>query len=284
MNCEDATLFIQNQEIYLYYRERLINLALSQFRWDGLPDTCDRLFFEKKLLFTGKGAMLKPIGSDDWLSLGFVNNGGLSIYGYPTRILGVGYNSANIETDEWMILYDNMTKQSLLPKIDLYARLMWEVHNTFRSNLKHQNMPYIVKGTKNQEFSIKNLFNRVFGFQPYIITKRQDDLPNIDVLNTNVDFKGPELLDTLKTIWAEALSMLGITAETTKKERMISGELTMNRQEDLISLNSRMLNRIEFCNKMNEKYGMNLSVNLSSQDIELKPFEGDYAMAMLKEG
>lgn len=281
MNFEDTTLVIQNQEIYQYYRERLINLALSQFEWHGLPDTCDRLFFEKKLLFEGKACMLQPTGSDEWMSLGFVNNGDLSVYGYPTSILGVGYNSANIQTDEWMILYDNMTKQTLLPKIDLYARLLWEVHNTFRSNLKHQNMPYIVKCTKNQLSSVQNLFCRIFNFQPYIMTKNAQDMPNIDVLNLGVEFRGNEMLQALKTVWAEALSMLGITAETTKKERLISNEIMINRQEDLISLNSRLLNRVEFCNKMNKKYGLDLSVNLSSENTELNPFKGDYAMQTL---
>lgn len=282
MNYQDTEMFIANQEIYNYYRERLINVALSQFEWQGLPDTCDRLYFEKRLLFDGKAAMLQPIGSDEWLSVGYVNNGSLNVYGYPTSILGVGFNASNIETDTWEFLYDNMTKQSLLPKIDLYARLLWEIHNTFRSNLKHMNMPYIVKGTKNQELSFRNLFNRIFGFQPYILMKRKEDVDNIDVLNLGVDYKGNEILDSLKVVWAEALAMLGITAETTKKERMITGEIVLDRQEDLISLSSRMLNRVEFCNKMNKKYGLNLSVNLSSDDFELQPYQGDYAMQALR--
>lgn len=282
MNYQDTEMFIANQEIYNYYRERLINVALSQFEWQGLPDTCDRLYFEKRLLFDGKAAMLQPIGSDEWLSVGYVNNGSLNVYGYPTSILGVGFNASNIETDTWEFLYDNMTKQSLLPKIDLYARLLWEIHNTFRSNLKHMNMPYIVKGTKNQELSFRNLFNRIFGFQPYILMKRKEDVDNIDVLNLGVDYKGNEILDSLKVVWAEALAMLGITAETTKKERMITGEIVLDRQEDLISLSSRMLNRVEFCNKMNKKYGLDLSVNLSSDDFELQPYQGDYAMQALR--
>lgn len=281
MNYQDTDLFIANQEIYNYYRERLINVALSQFEWHGLPETCDRLYFEKRLLFDGKACMLKPIGSEEWLSLGYVTNGSLNVYGYPTDILGVGFNATNIQPEVWEFLYDNMTKQSLLPKIDLYARLLWEVHNTFRSNLKHQNTPFIVTGTKNQELSFKNLFNRIFGFQPYILMKRPEDAQAIQVLQTGVEYRGNELLDSLKVIWAEALSMLGITAETTKKERLIEGEITMDRQEDLISLNSRLLNRVEFCNKMNEKYGMELSVNLSSEDYELNPFRGDYAMQLM---
>lgn len=281
MNYQDTDLFIANQEIYNYYRERLINVALSQFEWHGLPDTCDRLYFEKRLLFDGKACMLKPIGSDEWLSLGYVTNGSLNVYGYPTDILGVGFNATNIQPEVWEFLYDNMTKQSLLPKIDLYARLLWEVHNTFRSNLKHMNTPYIVTGTKNQELSFRNLFNRLFGFQPYILMKRPEDVNAIQVLQTGVDYQGNELLDSLKVVWSEALAMLGITSETTKKERLIGDEITLNRQEDLISLNSRLLNRVEFCNKMNEKYGLELSVNISSEDFDLASNQGDYAMQML---
>lgn len=281
MNYPDMELFISNQEIYQYYRERLINLALSQFEWHGLPESCDRLYFEKRLLFDGKACFLKPVGSDEWLSLGYVNNGSLDVYGYPTSILGVGYNAANIEADEWEFLYDNMTKQSLLYKIDLYARLLWEVHNTFRSNLNHQITPYLVVTKRDQQLSFKNLFNRIFGFQQVIELRNNFDPDAIKTLDTKVDFRGLELLDCLKVVWAEALAMLGITAETTKKERLIGDEITMNRQEDLISLNSRLMNRVQFCNKMNEKYGMNLSVNLSSQDTELQPFQGDYTMGAL---
>lgn len=273
MRRADKNLIVENSEIYMYYRERLINLALSQFEWHGLPETCDRLYFEKSLLYNGKACMLKPIGTDFWLSVDYIYKGTLDVYGYPTDIRGVGYGKYNlIETDTWEILFDNMTWASLMPKIDLYARLLWEVHNTYRSNLKQQITPYLVLTTRNESLGIKNLFNRIFGFQPVVEVKNSFDPSNIQTLDTRVEYKGTELLENLKTLWAEALSMLGITAETTKKERLISDELTINRQEDIISLNSRLLNRVDFCNKMNKKYGMTLSVNISSQDISFTPY------------
>lgn len=279
----DKQLVIDNSEIYLYYRERLINLALSQFEWHGLPETCDRLFFEKSLLYNGKACMIKPTGTDFWLSVDYIYKGNLDVYGYPTAIRGVGYGSHSlIEGDEWEILFDNMTWASLIPKIDLYARLLWEVHNTYRSNLQQQITPYLVLTTRNESLSIKNLFNRILGFQPVVEVKNSFDKDSIQTLDTRVDFKGTELLDNLKVIWAEALSMLGITAETTKKERLLNNEITIDRQEDIISLNSRLLNRVDFCNKMNKKYGFDLSVNISSQDYELRPF-GDYATQALNQ-
>ena len=115
MRRQDKQLVIENAEIYQYYKERLINMALAQFEWHGLPDTCDRLYFERRMLFDGTAAMFKPTGTDFWVTAGYVQKTGINgqafdIYGYPTAILGVGYNAVNIETDEWMILFDNMTK------------------------------------------------------------------------------------------------------------------------------------------------------------------------------
>lgn len=284
MRREDTELVIDNAEIYHYYRERLINVALASFEWHGLPETCDRRYLERTLLYSGKAAFLIPRGiSNTWLSVDFLNIGDFDVYGYPTNIVGIGYNAKNIETDTWEILYDNMTWTTLLPKIDLYARLLWECHNTFRSNLMQQNTPYIVATTKNQTLSFKNFFNRVFGFQKTIEVKNTENIDDcIKTFNLGVEFKGLDMLQCLKAIWAEALSMLGIAAETTKKERLIKDEITINRQESLISLNARLLNRVDFCNKMNSKYGMNLSVNLSSEDFEFKAF-GDMSMEYIED-
>ena len=223
-----------------------------------------------------------PTGTDIWLSLGYVLKGGLNVYGYPQdiRLISANGKMNPIDVDKYEFLYDNMTFTSLIPKIDLYARLLWEVHNTYRSNLQQQITPYLVLTTKNESLGIKNLFNRILGFQPVVEVRNSFDPQAIQTLDTRVDFKGVDILQNLKLLWAEALSMLGITAETTKKERLLNNEITLDRQEDIISLNSRLLNRVEFCNKMNKKYGFELSVNLSSDDFELKPY-GDYATQAL---
>lgn len=285
MRREDRQLVINNSEIYAYYRERLINLALAQFEWHGLPETCDRLYFEKSLLLNGKAAIGRVTGTDIWLSLDYVYKGGLDVYGYPTDIRLVPANGQHglIEVDEWEFLYDNMTRASLMPKIDLYARLLWEVHNTYRSNLQQQITPYIIATPKNELLSFRNIFNRILGFDPVIETKSNFDPDAIKTIDTRVDFHGTELLENLKVVWAEALSMLGITAETTKKERLLNNEITMDRQEDIITLNARLMNRVDFANKMNKKYGFDLSVNLSSNDLKLNPYPGDMAIETLDE-
>lgn len=280
-NFEDTMMVIDNQRIYQYYKGRLINLALAQFIWEGLPETCDRLYFEKQLLFTGKAAMLKPIGSDEWLSLGYVTDGNLSVYGYPTKIKGVGFNNANIPTEEWEFLYDNMTKQPLLEGIDLYSRLLAEIHATFRCNVQKQNTPYVITGSKYQELSFKNIFLKIFGHAPYIMLKKPEDLQSIQVLDLKVNFYGKELLEVLKITWDEAIAMLGIAPAgglNDKKERLITDEVEMAREENIVARNARELNRKEFCKKM-KKHGLDLDVHMATMlDTDLPTEMADLEM------
>ncbi|MBO5675748.1 MAG: hypothetical protein J6S07_05420 [Bacteroidaceae bacterium] len=283
MTFEDSLMLIDNQRIKNYYKNRLINLALAQFEWDGLPDTCDRLYFEKQLLFTGKAAMLKPVGSDEWLSLGYVTIGNLSVYGYPTKIRGVGFNNANIETKEWEFLYDNMTKQSLLDAIDLYASLLAEILATFRCNVQKQNTPYIVTGSKYQELSFKNIFLKIFGHAPYLMLKKPEDKEAIDVLDLKVNFYGKDLMEVLKITWDEAISMLGIAPAgglNDKKERLITDEVDMAREENVVCRNARLMNREQFCDKM-KKHGVNLSVNMVT-DLDARFVEFDHSVGHMQ--
>lgn len=282
----DDFLIIQNSDIYRGYRERLINLALSQFKWHGLPDTCDSMYFEKSLLFNGKACLCKPKGTDFWLSLDYIYKGRLDVYGYPTDIRGVGFGTNNlIEVDDWEIIFDNRDMTSIMPLIDYYAKQMWEVHQTYRSNLQQQINPYIVATKDTQKNSFLNFFNRFKGFQPVIYVDKHSEIDEcIKTLDCHSDFHGTELTENLKFWWSEALSVLGITAETTKKERLIGDEIALNRMEDMISLNSRLMNRVELCNKMNAKYGWNLSVNLSSDEPNISDdLQFDYSSEVLEE-
>jgi hypothetical protein len=70
--------------------------------------------------------------------------------------------------------------------------------------------------------------------------------------------------------------MLGITGETTKKERLLDGEIQMNRMQDTITMSSRLLNRVEFANKINKRWGWDVTVNLVAADTEFMPYVDPY--------
>lgn len=265
MRRSDRQLVIENWEIYQFYRNRLENLALSQFEWHGLPDTCDPWYFEKQLLYKGRACFCKPDGTNEIYSLGFVEKGSFDGYGYPDKINGIDFLARQYPTDDFVLIYDNMKKETIIGMIDLYARKLYEADQTIRSNLRQQVTPYIVPATKNSALSIKNIMMRVFGYSPVITIKGTDMnfLKETKPLDLRVDFKGNEINDLKESIWAEALHILGIAPSKTKKERMITGEITMDRQEDIVSIQSRLLQRVRFCDKINKRWGLDVNVNLT---------------------
>lgn len=309
--CKTMMTDIKNIELYNYYLERLVNIALAQFEWHGLPETCDRLYMESVALYRGSVAMYVPKGTDFWLSTGYMpysgtgnidaraardyvdlsydnnretymryfnNPGNFDVYGYPVNIIGYGFNGQQSvpEDGQWQIFYDNMTKLPLFPKIRVYAQLMYEIHSTMRNNTMQQNTPYMILSSKDKEFSWRKIMESVFKFFPVLNLGNSIDFEQeVKVLDLKVDFKGNDLMLLMQDTWREALAMLGISSQNTKKERLITGEIMMDRQADLISLNARLLNRVNFCNKMNEKYGLDMSVNLSSTDVDFETIFGD---------
>lgn len=320
------TMIIRIYDIYMYFYERIINLALSQFEWQGLPDTCDRLYLERCALVNGSAAFSIPKGSDIWLSTGYLpvsgpipnkyineylgvekdrlsevekdylrvvkgerigdierqlatqngyknyikTYGRFDVYGYPVNIRGVGYNAEQWECEKWEIFYDNMTKQSLIPKIDLYAKMLTEIYCTMRNNVRQQNTPYVISTPKNKSYSFKELFRAVFSFEPVIELNSQFTEDEVKVFPLQAPYIGQDLMELAREVWNECLNMLGISTATAKKERLITEEIYLDRQADLLSLNSRLLNRVDFCNKMNRRHGLNLSVNLSTSSMDIE--------------
>lgn len=247
--------------LYQYYRERLVNIALSQFDWDGLPEDCNRRYLEWMLLSTGTAALINPKNTDIWVSLGYTLQGNLDMYGDPADILGVSsIGGPNIVPEHFELLYDNNTKTSLLTGIDLYARLLAETHATMRNNLLQQNRPYIIAAGTNMVQTIRQFFASLFNFSQAISVGTQFDPETVKVLDLPTTPQYNDIMQHLQDIWDEALAMLGVTNMSSKKERMITGEVQMAKQAADITMNSRLMNRVEFCERLNKKYGLNISV------------------------
>lgn len=271
MDFQDAVMFYDNQLITDFYKTRLINIALTQFTYENTPPKFDRLFFEKKMLFDGKACMLHEPITDEWYSLGYASQGKLDLYGYPTEIRGVGYNTANVIPDEFVVFYDNPLRQSIMPYIDMYARQLAECHMTFRVNLDKQNIPFIVTCGRNQQLTYKNMFSRMAGFQRMFFMKRKDEKESIDALKTDVPYIGIELLTSLRALWTQAIMFLGVAPSDNveKKERLNVEEVAFNREESDVAKTARGLGRLEGFKKWNELTGGNVIVHINGADTSL---------------
>lgn len=262
-------------DYYTHNMERLLNIVLAQFDWKGLPDTVDRWYLEMCLAFYGTAAMYKAKDTDLLFASNYTAQG-LTMYGYPAHIRGVtngGYDivtgmstggTIDVEPGEFVVLYDTMTRTPLWKTLDIYAKMLTKVSLAIDLNLQQQYRPYILVGnTDNKALrkTFETFLDGVASYEPALFsTMDPDDIKTIDL---NVPYKGMELEQQRQAIWADAMSELGITIGTTKKERMLGDEIATNREADLSQLNSRLKNRKEFAEKINEKFDLDVEVELT---------------------
>lgn len=274
----DKQQVIQCIALKNYYSRRLENLALTEFQYDNMPDTCDADYLERCFLYKTKASIYRPKELDMLLSTGWLSRGNFNAYGYPTDIVGVDFNGRNIETDEWVIAWDNKERDNTYANIQLYAQQLAEIHQTIRANLFQQRHPLMPAIDKSELLSYQTIYNEIDDFTPFIPVKKGFDTENLNPLDLRIPYIGNELFDTLDRAWGKALNMLGITAETDKKERLISQEISLNRQEDILSLGTRYYTRKKMCEEVNEKFGTNIQVKLAVNDTNLIAREDDMFM------
>lgn len=251
-------------EIYRYYYYFGFTRAASVFGYKNPPEDCDMLYFEQKVVEKTTAALMEP---DDIkghvFSLPYnLYNGYRDFYGYPgDRIIGLTSNQyrTQLYSRNFVVLYDNITRTPIEPFVSMFALLCWEIHNTFRSNLMHQNKPFILSTTPETRLSTDNIWNQFRNFAPYInlrLTKgkKPDDLKNIfQTIDLKTEFRGKDLLECLQTTLDLFDAMVGITSLDGKRERMLSSEVAMNRMGDAVTLNTRYAPRVEFVRKCNER-------------------------------
>lgn len=251
-------------DIYNYYYFFFMMRAASVFGYKNAPKDCDMLFFENKLVERGTAALMRMQNDplDRVFSLPYnLYYGYRDFYGYPSKkIVGLTNNQykTQIYSTDFIVLYDNLQRTPIQPYISMFALLCWEVHNTFRSNLLHQNKPFIIPTTPATRLSTDNIWNQFRNFSPYINVnlskgKNPEEFQKIfQTIDLKVEFRGKDLLECLQTVLDMFDAMVGITASDGKRERMISSEVAMNRMGDAITLNTRYAPRVEFVKKCNE--------------------------------
>ena len=183
-------------DYYRHYMERLTNIVLAQFEWNGLPDTVDRWYLEMCLAFYGTAAMYKAKDTDLLFASNYTAQG-LTMYGYPSHIRGVtngGFDmitgmstggTIDVEEGEFVVLYDTMTRTPLWKTLDIYAKMLTKVSLAIDLNLQQQYRPYILVGnTDNRALrkTFETFLDGVAAYEPALFsTMDPDDIKTIDL-------------------------------------------------------------------------------------------------------
>lgn len=263
------------EEITSFYLDRLQTLAVSAFEYRGLPETMDRRYMEHCILHSGSVCIGDPIAAPGmpvnhyWAQ----DSSGIDQYGYPGGVRMIDARGQSIDTVKYELLFDSprFNSSPMINRLKLYARDLTLLHLSFHRNLKQQMRPFVFAGSKKLSSTMDNIFSELDDFTPYIQISDEIDMDSLQVLQTGVTFQGLDFLEARRQVWADAIGSLGISSETTKKERLITDEVVINRQEDTILLNGRLMQRLETMEKINKRWGLNITVNMSADASSFAP-------------
>lgn len=273
---------ITNNYTYEFYLDRLMELSISMFKWDNLPDSIDARFLETILFQNGSIVFFKdddlenPWSSDKlglatdrvetgtYLALPVAMNGKWNVYNIPTNRRAYASNGYNrdLTQDNSVIIYNNMIRTNSVMTCKLFAMRLWNLDRVIDVNANAQKTPVLITCDENQRLTALNVYQKWDGNEPVIFGDKNLDLKTLQVLRTDAPYVADNLY-TLKTqIWNEALTYLGISnINYQKKERMISDEVLRNMDGTIASRYSRLESRREAVEQINKMFGLDIEVS-----------------------
>lgn len=247
-----------NSALFQMYRQQIIKLAMSRFKWVNLPKTCNERYLEMILLFQGVATIACPRKlKGTFYSTQVAQMNPPNIYDNPTKWLSIGNNGWRFKCSpkNGVIVWDNRARYPLMQMIDMWAQELCDIRRTKQINRLHVKTPYIIKCRPEQEQQAINIFKQISGGEPAIIGT--DGLTNIDldVLEMKVPFLGEELTAEELNTWQQVYATLGIQNLTYKAERMVQDEVNKRDEpSDLMALDGLNCRR-EACRILNDRFG-----------------------------
>lgn len=261
-----------NNRTYIQYYNRLMELAISMFKWNNLPDTCDERFLELVLFADGMSIFFKDEDMNSYLALKTMIGGHLNVYQIPTERKAYASNGYNKPLDETnsVIIFNNLLHTNSMLDVEMFSKRLYNLDRIVDVNANAQKTPILIQCKDTQRLTMENLYKEYDGNAPVIFGTNGLDENAIKVLTTGAPYVADKIY-TLKTqIWNEALTYLGISnINTQKKERMISDEVTRNQGGVIASRYSRLNAREQACEQINKMFSLDLSVEYRDDFREL---------------
>ena len=267
-----------NNLTYTQYVNRLTELSISMFKWDGLPDTVDERYLELHLFLNGSMVYFKDDVIGD-LCLDCMPHGQLDVYGNPIlRRAYSGYNNYNklLKYTDSVIIWNNLMRTNSVLDVQMFARRLYNLDRIIDVNANAQKTPVLVQGTEKQRLTLLNVYKEYDGNSPVIFGDTNIDLNSLKVLQTGAPYVSDKLYELKTQIWNEALTYLGISnVSFQKRERLISDEVIRSQGGTVASRYSRLTTRQKAAKEINKMFGTSISVDYR-EDFQVPDVDGNF--------
>ena len=285
---------IMNGMTYRFYFDRLMELSISMFDWDNVPESIDTRFLEMTLFTNGSAVFFLDEDLDNntglsdarqsegaYLALPVAMNGKWNVYNVPVeyRAYATSGYQKQLNVNNSVIIYNNMIRTNSVQTCKLYAKRLWNLDRIIDVNANAQKTPVLITCPEEQRLTAINVYEQWDGNEPVILGDKNLDMNLLKVLRTDAPYVADKLYQLKTEIWNEALTYLGISnINYQKKERMISDEVLRNQGGTIASRYSRLEARREAAEQINDMFGLNIEVDFREDYREMDDevvFPGD---------
>ena len=261
----------ENMRTYRLYLDPILEIEIARYKWNGLPKTIDERFLE--LTLCGKNGSVLFFNDENigFLALPCTMSGRFNVYNIPIqrRAYAVNGYQANRDDTNSVIIYSTQLHNgmSVYNRLVQYAKDLYLIDSIIMVNVNAQKTPLMLLADEKQMLTLKNLYMKYDGNQPFIFGDRNDLNPNsIQALVTGAPYVADKLYELKQNIWNEVLTFLGVpNVQMNKKERWITDEVNRGLGGVFSSRYSGLLSRQQACDQINEMFGLNISVEYRNE-------------------
>jgi hypothetical protein len=258
---------------YDYYLRQLIELSLTVYKWDGLPETVDPRFLEKQLMEYGKIVFVNS-PTLGYVTLQVTETGRIDQYYTPTERYAIAPNLMKLadikfDTTDSVMIYNNYQRVPDLPSLQLFAEELADNRATMHVNVQAQKMPKVFTTNDKKKLSAMNVVSQMDQFEPVIIADGELGLGQSDVMDTSSAYVVDKLDAHQKNIWNEAMTFLSINnGNQDKKERVQTAEVNANDSQVITMGLARLKARQDAAERINKMFDLHISCTLREQDYQ----------------
>lgn len=289
MSRKNGFLQISNLKTTEMYKRQFISLAENVFNIKNLEKYApfmDYSYVNHELVYKGCIAFFM----DEYLgllALPYVNISKLDLYGRPIDIQVIGKNgyTRKLKQGEYVLMWDNRSKQALIYDILQYAERVSLIQRTIDINVSQQRTNRIWKTKTENKKTIEDLMSGISANDEAILTYDNLNIDETTGILSPAPFVADKLSEQKDKIWNEFLRLIGIANSSfQKKERNIRDEVFISQAGTIASRFTRFNSRVDAINKINEMWNLDLEVEyydglpttLKEEEVEYEEvYDGD---------
>lgn len=260
---------IDSSYSYMNYFDQLLEIAIGRFTWKNLPETVDERFLELKLCTNGCSLFFEDdvIG---FAALPVLLGGQRNVYDVPimrTAYANNGFQAKRTDSNS-VIIWNNQIRNNNYIKLLEFAKDLYELDQIIMINARAQKTPIMLLSDEKQRLTLKNLYLKYDGNQPFIFGNKSDLNPqSIQALSTGAPYVADKIYDLKANIWNEALTFLGIpNVSVNKKERLITDEVSRAQGGVFASRYSALNARKQACKEINNMFNLTIDVEFKQEN------------------